>query len=177
MDNCKINNQVQRIGLLVTFILIFESIGFCQDVENSTYEQDYQRSARTSSQRYFSGQDGIIRMYVNVWGAVKNPGIHLVYDGIDLATLISMTGGPADGAALNRIKLIREKPDDNNTLLYKIDFKKFIEKGDRSDFVKVLPNDTYVVPVKVSRFVLSQVNWVNTILQLLNLYFTVEYRM
>ena len=36
---------------------------------------------------------GNILMYINVWGNVKNPGRHLVYDGVDLATLFSVVGG------------------------------------------------------------------------------------
>ena len=38
-----------------------------------------------SSEKYVTGEDGVIRMYVNVVGHVKNPGIYLVYDGINIA--------------------------------------------------------------------------------------------
>ena len=39
---------------------------------------------------------------INIWGNVNNPGSHLVYDGIDLASLLSSVGGPIDGANLKR---------------------------------------------------------------------------
>ena len=49
---------------------------------------------------------GNIKMVVNIWGHVNNPGLHEVYDGIDLATLLSMVGGPKSGANLNKVKLL-----------------------------------------------------------------------
>ena len=48
--------------------------------------------------RYVSSDDGVLRMYVNVWGHVPRPGRILVDDGIDLATLLSLTGGLNKGA-------------------------------------------------------------------------------
>jgi len=37
-------------------------------------------------------------MSTSVWGQVGNAGHHMVYEGIDLATLISVVGGPQPGA-------------------------------------------------------------------------------
>ena len=59
-------------------------------------------------------------MHVNVWGHIGNPGHHLVYDGIDLATLFSIVGGPRKGANLKNVKIIREVPDDNGQISYNI---------------------------------------------------------
>ena len=50
--------------------------------------------------QFITGEDGIKRIYINVWGHVKNPGNHLVFDGIDLPTLLSVVGGPLSGANL-----------------------------------------------------------------------------
>ena len=33
--------------------------------------------------KYITGEDGVIRMYINLMGHVKNPGTYLVYDKID----------------------------------------------------------------------------------------------
>ena len=43
-----------------------------------------------SNEPFFSGEDGVIRMYINIGGHVKKPGTYLVYDGIDLMTAISI---------------------------------------------------------------------------------------
>ena len=34
---------------------------------------------------YITGDDGVPRMSINVWGHVKYPGTYLVYDGIDVS--------------------------------------------------------------------------------------------
>ena len=53
--------------------------------------------------RYISGENGTIRMYVNIWGYVSNPGRILVDHGIDLSTLLSLSGGPNKGVNLKKV--------------------------------------------------------------------------
>ena len=45
-----------------------------------------------SRERYLSDNSGNIMMNVNIWGQVNSPGSHLVYDGIDFASLLSVVG-------------------------------------------------------------------------------------
>jgi hypothetical protein len=123
-----------------------------------------------SGERYITDEDGIIKMWVNVWGQVNEPGSYLVYDGIDLATLLSITGGPKQGANLSRIRLFRELPDANGNLSQSIDLEKFLKSGDRGDFTQVLPNDTFVVPQSPMSYIVSNLNIINTVLNFYNLY-------
>ena len=51
-------------------------------------------STQLTGEDYITGEDGVPRMSINVWGHVKYPGTYLVYDGIDLLTCLSMAGGP-----------------------------------------------------------------------------------
>ena len=96
-------------------------------------------------------------MYVNIWGAVPVPGRKLVYDGIDMATLLSMVGGPRQGANMRRVQLFREVPDSNNKLSYEIDLTPFIISGDRSSFVKIKPNDTILIHRTTTSLIIEQV--------------------
>jgi len=123
-----------------------------------------------SGERYITDEDGIIKMWVNVWGQVNEPGSYLVYDGIDLASLLSITGGPKQGANLSRIRLFRELPDANGNLSQAIDLEKFLKSGDRGDFTQVLPNDTFVIPQSPMSYIVSNLNIINTILNFYNLY-------
>ncbi|GAG84810.1 unnamed protein product, partial [marine sediment metagenome] len=50
-------------------------------------------------------------MWVNVWGHVQKPGSYLVYDGIDIATVLSITGGPKQGANLKKLLVFRDELD------------------------------------------------------------------
>ena len=97
----------------------------------------------------------------------------MVYEGIDLATLISVVGGPQPGANLKKTRIYREVPDENGTLVYHIDLRQFIESGNRSKFIKIKPNDTIIVPKKPVAYFLDQVGTINTVLSLINLYFQV----
>ena len=109
-------------------------------------------------------------MNVNVWGHVGQPGNHLVFEGIDIVTLLSIVGGPVGGARLDRIKLIREVPEENGKLVFTLNFNEFIKSGDRSNFIKIKPNDTVIIPQKHSSFLMSTASGINTILSLITIY-------
>ena len=129
-----------------------------------------------SSQNYLTDQKGNVLMHVNVWGTVKNPGRQLVYEGIDLATLFSLVGGPMQGANMKKVRLYREIPDKDQKLTYIINLESFIKSGDRSEFIKIKPNDTILIPQKLSSYLLNQIGTINTVFSLLNLYFAIESR-
>ena len=155
-------------------LIIFLSGLFAQTQQAPTYAGMAQH--QVSSKRYFTDEFGNILMNVNFWGHVNTPGRHVVYDGIDLATLLSMVGGPMSGANLKKVRLFRESTDDNGKLVYEINMENFLKTGDRSDFVKVLPNDTYIVPQTVTSYVMSQVGTLNTFLSVANIYLQVLIR-
>ena len=152
-------------------IILFIMVGPLAAQSASTREVPNVPQYIVSSERYFTNGSGIILMNVNVWGHVRSPGRHAVFDGIDLATLLSVVGGPRGGAKLDKVKLFREVPDDNGQQVYTINLKKFLKTGDRSEFMKILPNDTYIIPQTTASIILANVGTVNTFLTLLTLYF------
>jgi len=130
----------------------------------------------TSSERFFTDNNGTILMNVNVWGHVNRPGRHMVFDGIDIATLLSVVGGPKSGAELKKVKIFREVPDENGQIIYTINIAKFIKTGDRSEFIKIMPNDTFIIPQKTLSYVMAQVGTINTLLSIFNIYLQIDYR-
>jgi hypothetical protein len=139
--------------------------------QSNIAEQPTFSDFQISSERYLTDGKGNIMMYVNIWGHVGQPGHHLVYEGIDLATLMSVVGGPNTGANMKKIRVYREIPEEDGTLVYHLDFEKFVSSGDRSEFIRIKPNDTIIIPQKISNYILTQVGTVNTFLSLFNLYF------
>ena len=131
-------------------------------------------STKTSNQRYVTDEKGNILMYVNVWGHVKRPGNILVYDGIDLASVLSMAGGPNRGAKYESILLIRDLPDEHGITKYEIDLEKFIKEGDKGNFVEILPNDTIIVNQTKMAYFLSNISFLNTVIQMMNLYVNIS---
>ena len=153
--------------LITFFICALVGQGVSSDnLKNSDYQ--------VSSEKFFTDKLGNIKMVVNVWGHVNSPGLHEVYDGIDLATLLSMVGGPKSGADLKKVKIFRDSPDLEGQMVYYLNLEKFIEEGDRSNFIKIRPNDTIIITQKVSDYLWSQVSVLNTVLTLANLYFQIQ---
>jgi len=148
---------------LLMFGLLFAQNNIAEELTFSDFQ--------ISSERYLTDAKGNIMMYVNIWGHVGNPGHHLVYEGIDLATLMSVVGGPKSGANMKKIRVYREIPEEDGTLVYHLNFEKFVSSGDRSEFIRIKPNDTIIIPEKISNYILTQVGTVNTFLSLFNLYF------
>ena len=127
-----------------------------------------------STERYITDEQGNILINVNVWGHVKTPGNHLVFDGIDLATLLSIAGGPLPGAKLSKVTLFRDRKDGSGNIKYEINLDNFYKDGDRSDFVKILPNDTIVIKENFASAVFRRSNTLPLILQLLNIYIQIN---
>ena len=148
-------------------ILNFLSLAFTQ-VQIVDNQDD--NSYKISSEKYITDSNGNIRMNVNIWGHVAQPGSHMVFEGIDMVTLLSLVGGPKIGAKLDKIKLIREVPDKDGKLVFTINFNEFLESGDRYSFIKIMPNDTIIIPQKFSSILLSTAGGINTILSLVTLY-------
>ena len=120
--------------------------------------------------RYVSGDDGIIRMYVNIWGHVGNPGRILVDEGIDMATLLSLTGGPNKGANMKNVRIYHEYPDKNGNIVHILDLTEFLKTGDRSNFISIQPNDTFIFRQTTFSYLLQEIGTINTLMSLINIY-------
>ena len=160
---------MKKIKYFLTFLLF--GLLYAQDeVAEPPIFSDYQ----ISSERYLTNAKGNIMMNVNIWGHVKSPGSHIVYDGIDFATLLSVVGGPMDGANLTNVRIYREIPDADGTLVYHIDLNEFINTGNRSNFIKIKPNDTIIVPQKFSSYFLTKIGTINTLFSLITIYLQLQ---
>ena len=151
---------------LLLFILL--PAIFCFSFSQSEIDKVNIRS--NTGARYVSGEDGVIRMYINVWGHVPSPGRILVDDGIDLATLLSLTGGPSKGANMKNVRVYHEYPDKNGNVVNVIDFTEFLETGDRSNFISIQPNDTFIIKQTAWSYMIQEVGTVNTLMNFINIY-------
>ena len=143
--------------------------------QNPAVPQRYaQQTYPRSGEKFITDQFGVIRMYVNIWGHVNQPGSHLVYDGIDLASLISMTGGPKTGANMKKVRIYRAEPDENGRLIYVVDMDKFIKSGNRDNFIPIKPNDTIVIKQTIPSYITSNMGIVSTVMSILYFYSLVQ---
>ena len=135
---------------------------------NLIFSQVNYRTGNTNSstvltgQDYITGEDGIPRMNVNIWGHVKYPGSYLVYDGIDILTCLSMAGGPIKGAKLNKVSIVSSDGTSK-----KINLEKMIQNNDVHSMV-LKPHDTIYIDQSLGNFLLTKTNVIATLLQLTN---------
>ena len=153
-------------------ILILLPLIFC--LSFSQNKSDQTNIPPNTGARYVSGEDGRIHMYVNVWGHVRSPGRILVDEGIDLATLFSLTGGPNKGANMKKIRIYHEYPDKHGNIIHIIDFTEFLETGDRSDFISIQPNDTFIIKQTAWSYIIEEISSVNTIMNLINIWLNLK---
>ena len=163
-----------RINLLCYWVLcssLFLQAGNIIDLSQTEATQ-----LPYSGTRYFSGEDGVLKLYVNIWGNVNTPGRLVIDEGVDILTAISLAGGPMSGANLKNIKLYREFPDTDGKVVYQINLDEYIDSGDKSKLIAIKPNDTIIIPEKMSSIIVKNMASVSTFMNLLNLYFIITSR-
>ena len=83
-----------------------------------------------------------------------------------------MTKRTLRGTNLKKIRLYREKPDENGQLIYFIDLTQFLDTGDRSNFPKIKPNDTIVIKKTLAGILIEDISTIQTLLTSLTLFIT-----
>lgn len=153
--------------LLLTIVLIFLFPEFTLSQFNYTPGK-INNNVQLTGEDYITGEDGVPRMSVNIWGHVSRPGAYLVYDGIDILTCLSMAGGPLKGAKLSNVTIVSEDGSSK-----KIDISRMLDKND-SISVQLKPYDTIYIDQTIANYILLRSGFINTLLQLTNLIFTIN---
>ena len=123
-------------------------------------------SSFLNGEDYITGEDGVVRMSINIWGHVKYPGTYLVYDGIDILTSLSLAGGPMKGAKLSSISIISK---DGTTKA--VNLKNILNSKNSSDII-LKPYDTIYIDETMGNYLLARSNLINILLQITNLILT-----
>ena len=145
--------------------ILFLTVLFSVIFSNQTYN-----SSLLSNADYITGEDGIIRMYVNVVGNVKYPGTYLMYDGIDFLTAISVAGGYLQGSNLKKIVIYKQNGKSYNVNLNDL----FKSEHSVRDWFDLEPHDTIHIHQKTLSKILTTSNLTYTILGLLNIAITLD---
>ena len=151
----------------ILYYLVFFS--FLQS-QSSNKEESIIKDYQLSREQYIMNDDGQVYMKVNFWGPSGKSGVFQVQEGIDFATLMTMVGGPSEFINLKKIRLYREKPDDNGVLVYFIDLNPFLKTGDRSNFPQIKPNDTIVLKKTWTGTFIDEIRTLQTLLTVLTFF-------
>ena len=129
-------------------------------------ENDY---IMPSGEKYIIGEDGIKRVYVNIWGHVKRPGTYLVYENIDITTALSIAGGPLQGADLSKIEIISRETNS----ITKLNIEDLVNFNTKNKY-EIKPYDTIKVDPSTIFYLRNNAYLFNTLLQLLTLALAID---
>ena len=113
--------------------------------------------------KYITNDLGDVFIQINILGHVLNPGSHIIYENADFMTAISKAGGFLPGANLKKIKILKT---DSTILILSIE--DFLSNGGMVE-LKLEPNDTIYIEQKISSYLFSNSNLINSLLQVLNI--------
>ena len=160
----------------VLFIIIFISTIYGQESVRRQSTTTGRYTDRPSASRYIlSTTSDALLMTVKVWGEVQKPGLYDVPIGTDLIELISSTGGPTTRAKLSKVKIIHASNKDSESYVSTVDIKKFLDTGDSQFIPEIKPNDTIVVPIKPTQYILTSLSWTQQLLSLFSAYALIIY--
>jgi len=124
-----------------------------------------------NGEEYLVGDDGILRIYVNIWGHVKSQGTYLIFDGANMINALSLAGGPLDGANLKKVDLISTQNNSRTTY----NLESLINNSPiELTKLKLNPYDTIIIKESAANKILVRSNLVGAILQLVNVLYTIE---
>jgi len=157
-------------------ILLMTSILLGQDVGRSSTQKSAPTVDKRSAARYiFSPGTDAFLMTVKVWGEVRQPGIYEVPIGVDLVELLSSAGGPTTKAKLSKIKIIHAEEEDGEDLVVSVNVKEFLNTGNLELIPEIKPNDTIVVPVKPTQYILTSLSYTSQVMSLLYFFTLMDY--
>ena len=152
-------------GILLSVILVV----FFVDLTLSQFNYapgKISNNIQLTGEDYMTGEDGVPRMSINIWGHVKYPGTYLVYDGIDLLTCLSMAGGPLKGAKVSKISIVSKNGETQFINLNNITNQKNFNK------IVLKPHDTLKIDEKLGHVLLTKTSIIAVFLQLTNVILT-----
>jgi len=144
--------------IYIIILLSFQSFIFSSSV----------KPEMLSNELFVTGEDGVLRMSINILGHVKYPGSYMVYDGIDLMTLISLAGGYLPGSNLKKI-IIRH----SNGNTEKINLNEIMFENGNPQY-KLKPRDTIYIEQKIFSKVFTSSNLPALFISILNIALTLE---
>lgn len=140
-------NNFIKILTVVGYLISTQSLAFAgtKDLVSSFESMQNESFSRfTSGSEFMSGQEpGTVMMKVNLWGAVRKPGIHHIPVKTDLVALMSFAGGPNDNAIIDEITIKRQQG--NKQTKINVDLSQLIH-GEYNNNLTLQPDDIIVVP-------------------------------
>lgn len=116
----------------------------------------------------YMGESGELQLKVSIWGEIASPGLYSISEDVDLATLISLAGGPTENADLSRIKIVCLFPVPQ---VINVNLSRFFKTGDRSKVPFLKPGDMVRVNGTGWNRIYKFTRWVTETTLIIGVYF------
>ncbi len=100
-----------RLILPCLLLLILNSFAIAQ-IDQTRLAPSLQGSSQAN---YYFATPGDLTILVNVWGHVQRAGRYEISSATDLIQLLSLAGGPKDGAKLKKVLIVRIEKTESGT--------------------------------------------------------------
>lgn len=137
-------NNLKRF---ILFIAMFTFLAAGPVLAQSTLVPQGTTITPSTPTLYSLTTQGGLLITVNLWGYVGKPGQYEVPSSTDIVQLISLAGGPAPNAEIDKVEIVRRitQPDSSvKTEVIPVNLTEFKEKGDTPPLLS--PGDTIIVP-------------------------------
>ena len=71
---------------------------------------------------------------------------------------------------MKSVHVYHEYPFKDGKDFHIIDLTEFIKTGDRSNFINIQPNDTFIIKQTAWSYIIEEINTINTLMNLINIY-------
>lgn len=148
---------MQKIIYSIVFVLFCATMISAQEVGNIDLFE-YQKYNNPIKQNYYDWSEKYkTQIEVKLWGAVKNPGVYKVSEGVNLIELLTFAGGLVEKAEIEDIRIIREgetNTGDSSIDLVTIDYSELYEEIEKTSIImpQLKANDIVIVKQKETTF-------------------------
>ena len=131
-----------------SIIMALAIVSVTSSLSAQTYSGTSEVTTQSMSQASYALRGaGGLRISVNLWGLVGRPGQYEVLSSTNVVQLISLAGGPAEGAELDRVEIVRQTMQADSTFkseIIPVNLEEFKAKGEETPLLA--PGDTIIVP-------------------------------
>lgn len=94
------------IVVIQTTLSAYQTAAFA-DGSDSLHLRPSMVQPRSNAEYYSASPDSSVAIPVNIWGNVREPGLHYMPLGTNLHQSISAAGGPSDSADMSEVRILR----------------------------------------------------------------------
>ena len=112
-----LNRKFLTLALSLSQILAVPSLYGAERSREPIYTKPLNLGPRASAEYFSTVPEAGLLIPINIWGNVREPGIHFVPSGSNLLQSLSAAGGPTESADISAVRILRKNQSTYTDLL------------------------------------------------------------